>query len=314
MERLHVPKKNKPNVLVLMSTYNGEQFLIEQLDSIKNQEDVNIHCLIRDDGSTDHTLQILSKYCELHPEFEFYSGTNIGVVKSFNELINNVTVDNYDWISFCDQDDVWLKRKLIAAIEYLSKETDASIPLLYCSNLTIVNKNLQKTNVKWRRPPKFNKTTALIQNVATGCTEVFNRPAVNLYRIGIGSHMEFHDYWMFLCCIYMGKVIFDFKPHILYRQHNTNVVGAKEKNLFSATRHILKQYSKTGTRQVALKDFIKCYGSSLSNSEIGRIKHVIAYNESIISKIVLILLPRYRASSWKVTIGFKIRVLTGTMY
>lgn len=305
---------NKPDVLVLLSTYNGEHFLIEQLDSIKNQEDVNIHCLIRDDGSTDDTLQILSKYCVLHPEFEFYAGTNIGVINSFNELITNMIVDDYDWISFCDQDDVWQKRKLISAIKYLNMESYNSLPVLYCSNLTIVDKNLQQTDFKWRRPPNFNKTTALIQNIATGCTEVFNRSAVALYRKGIGSHMEFHDYWMFLCCVYMGKVIYDFNSYILYRQHDANVVGAKKKNMISAVRHITKQHRKNGNRQITLMDFIKCYGPFLSNSEINTIYRIITYKESVTSRLLLVLLPRYRGSSWKVTVGFKIRALTGAIY
>lgn len=304
----------KPEILVLMSTYNGEKYLEEQLESIKNQEGVNVHCLIRDDGSTDKTIQILSEYCSRHPEFQFYSGKNIGVVESFNELINNDIVTNYDWVSFCDQDDVWLKKKLIIAIEVLKKEPNNMLPLLYCSNLTTVDKNLQKIGMKWNENPKFNKSTALVQNIATGCTEVFNRPAVYLYRKGIGLHMEFHDYWMFLVCIYMGKVIYDPNSQIFYRQHNANVVGAKEKKFYSAFRHLVEQRGRGGNRQIALKDFLECYSSSLSNVEISMISHLVNYKRSIVSRMFLVLSPKYKGSLWKVTIGFKVRALTGTIY
>ena len=125
-------------VCVLMSTYNGEKYIVEQIDSILQQENVNVNLLIRDDGSKDKTVEIIKQYL-IDKRVSFVSGDNIGYKKSFLWLMDNSP--NSDYYAFADQDDVWKKDKLFAAVTKLENE-DIAEPKLYTSALTRVDENL----------------------------------------------------------------------------------------------------------------------------------------------------------------------------
>ena len=98
-------------ILVLLSLYNGEKYVKEQLDSLMNQT-ISVDVLARDDGSSDRTVEIVDKYTKEHNNIRLIKGENIGFVNSFNLLMMNEIVDDYQWIAFCDQDDVWLPDKI----------------------------------------------------------------------------------------------------------------------------------------------------------------------------------------------------------
>ena len=102
-----------------MSTYNGAKWLREQLDSVLSQEGVDISILVRDDGSTDETVSILEEYAKVHHNVRFYAGPNKDVMGSFNDLMAIEAVDHYEYVAFCDQDDVWLPLKLDRSISFL---------------------------------------------------------------------------------------------------------------------------------------------------------------------------------------------------
>ncbi|MBQ4399872.1 MAG: glycosyltransferase, partial [Alphaproteobacteria bacterium] len=104
------------NVLVLMSTYNGEKYLKTQLDSILAQQGVNVQILVRDDGSSDGTLPILQAYAA-QGKLTYYTGPNLKPAKSFMDLIYNAP--QADFYAFADQDDYWLPEKLICAVNKL---------------------------------------------------------------------------------------------------------------------------------------------------------------------------------------------------
>ena len=107
-------------VQVLLSSYNGEKYIREQLDSILAQEGVNIQLLIRDDGSTDGTNSILTEYEQRCDNISVIYGINVGVIQSFFLLLEQA--GSYPYIALADQDDVWLKQKLKRAIEKIKKE------------------------------------------------------------------------------------------------------------------------------------------------------------------------------------------------
>ena len=104
---------NKNTVTVFMSTYNGEKYLEQQIESILHQEHVKVKLFIRDDGSKDNTIKILRKYSKLSNIHVIY-GDNIGYAKSFLKIIENNEYTSY--YSFSDQDDIWLPNKLHEAI------------------------------------------------------------------------------------------------------------------------------------------------------------------------------------------------------
>lgn len=144
MNKLH------DGVLVLLSSYNGEKYIEQQLQSIETQTYKNKFCIVRDDGSADSPYEIVKAFCNCHDNFRCFKGENVGVVGSFNELMKQPEVDQYKYISFSDQDDIWLPQKIdmaVAKLETIDKETSETYPAMYCSNLQSVDADLQPISV-----------------------------------------------------------------------------------------------------------------------------------------------------------------------
>ena len=178
-------------VVILMSTYNGEKYLREQLDSILalNTENMKIDLLVRDDGSKDSTKDILQDYAEKYEQIKWYSGKNKGPAYSFIELLNKV--NGYDYYAFCDQDDVWKKEKIKAAIDKM-KYTISS-PTLYFSAVDIVDQNLNNImKTKWDF--KFSIENSFIINPAMGCTMILNEELKKIIcDKDLDFNIEMHD-------------------------------------------------------------------------------------------------------------------------
>ena len=127
----------KKDITVLMSTYNGEKYLHEQIDSILRQQGVKVNLLVRDDGSTDNTLAILDKYQE-EGLLTFYTGENLGPQRSFLHLLQQAPQSDY--YAFADQDDIWLEDKLSTGIKQL--QNDKEKPALYFSQTQLTDEEL----------------------------------------------------------------------------------------------------------------------------------------------------------------------------
>ena len=163
-------------VLVLMSTYNGERYLIEQIDSILAQERVDVHLLVRDDGSKDRTCEILDKYVLSHPNIEVVKAENVGFIKSFSKLIEMAqnTRIQADYFAFSDQDDVWMPHKLKMASDSLS-HMDQEKPLLFSSNSMYVDETLNPIGLFHKEELYRTKENVMIYPTEQGCSMVFNR-------------------------------------------------------------------------------------------------------------------------------------------
>lgn len=216
-------------IQILLSTYNGEKYLKEQLDSLYslvNIEDISI--LVRDDGSKDKTQDILSKYQNEHKNFSWYKGENKGPARSFWELLNKA--NGADYYAFCDQDDVWEKDKLVVAINALEK-LDKSKPLLYMGDVHVVDgqlKHMANGFVDVNVP--INYPCSLSNSVCPGCTFVFNEFARKLAtKFDAEEYIDHHDWTFYKIVVCFGSVILDKTTHMHYRQHENNVIGAKTK-------------------------------------------------------------------------------------
>lgn len=221
-----------PKVLVLMSTYNGEKYLNEQLRSLTIQKNVDLSLCIRDDGSVDKTIFIINSFTTDDLNIKLYRGENLKPAKSFMWLVKNCEISDYEYFAFCDQDDVWLDSKLEKAICKL-KDIKYKPALYYCATMN-VDKNLNKIDKLFIDPIH---TTSLIDSIARGslipgCTMVFNKTLMELLRKHNPEHFTMHDTWVHLICLSCGGIVIgDETPYILYRQHEDNVLGLKKKNL-----------------------------------------------------------------------------------
>ncbi|MDR0830886.1 MAG: glycosyltransferase family 2 protein [Prevotellaceae bacterium] len=222
---------------ILLSIYNGEKYLEEQIQSIVNQTFIDWILNIRDDGSQDNSLKIIQHFSEKYPDKIFLKNDNfgnIGAAKSFYELLKNST---QDYIMFCDQDDVWLKNKIEFSIAQMQKkehEQGKKTPLLFFTDLTVVDKNLQIisesffdfSGIIFKETPNFNDIA--VRNSVTGCTVLMNKSAVKCV-LPITDKTEMHDIWCALCVVKKGYVFGNKQVTVLYRQHLQNTIGAKKK-------------------------------------------------------------------------------------
>lgn len=218
-------------VQILLSTYNGEQFLSTQLDSLLAQSYQNLDILIRDDGSTDGTIGLLQEYAQCHSNITYFSGENLGPQGSFFELMKAADLSS-DYFAFCDQDDYWKEEKVRAAVETLeslnsSQGTEPSL-LLYCGKPTLVDSQLNSlpTSIVCKnKTPGFGN--ALIENICYGCTTVINRELLQFANQYTPSHALMHDWWLYLLASCWGTVVYDSQSYLLYRQYEGNQVGTK---------------------------------------------------------------------------------------
>lgn len=212
-------------VQVLMSSYNGEKYIEEQIDSILEQKSVEVSLLIRDDGSKDATRAILKKRMKKDVRITCVFEENIGVKRSFLKLVQ-MADPACNYYAFSDQDDIWMKDKLSAAIAMLGTKS-SDIPLIYGSAV-LLYANGEVIGEQFVCS-QLDLGNFLIKNYYPGCTMVFNKKLkefVDMVDYNLLRPNPLHDHWLNLICTTCGgKVLMDSKPHIFYRQHMGNVVG-----------------------------------------------------------------------------------------
>jgi glycosyltransferase involved in cell wall biosynthesis len=217
-------------VHILLATYNGERFLKEQLESIKNQSHGNWTLTVSDDGSTDDTLGILNRFSEEVPQKVTVladMGPGKGPTPNFFRLIHGIQINSVnDLYAFCDQDDIWLDNKLNRAVQWHKSTNDAAFRL-YCSRTQYVNEQLAPCGISPSlcRPPSFGN--ALVQNIASGNTMVMTASVIAALKKINPDHSVWHDWTAYLATTALGGTIeFDKEPSLLYRQHANNVIGS----------------------------------------------------------------------------------------
>jgi glycosyltransferase involved in cell wall biosynthesis len=214
---------------VLMATYEGERFIDEQLGSIEAQNWSNIDVWASDDGSSDGTLGVLAKWARRwrRGRFTVLSGPDRGFADNFRSLLVNPNPEiEADFVCFCDQDDIWLRDKTVAAAGVLARSGDR--PALYCARTIIADEwgHEFDRSPLFRRPPDF--ANALVQSIGGGNTMVMNRAAHRLVReAAIRTSFVSHDWFSYLIVAGAGgEVTYSETPHVRYRQHAGNLVGS----------------------------------------------------------------------------------------
>jgi glycosyltransferase involved in cell wall biosynthesis len=267
---------SRPHVVVLMSTYNGERFLDAQLDSLAAQEGVELILHVRDDGSTDRTLEILARHGTRWPNLRKLStGANLGPAMSFLKLLRTAPPDA-DYYAFCDQDDVWLPLKLARAVATI--EADAG-PALYCSNVTCVAEDLSVIGVpRENGDPRFQHI--LFENIVYGCTAVLNRAARELIVSRIPERgVIMHDWWCALVGAAFGRIHFDPEPGlILYRQHGGNTIGGQASELLYALEQaarLLRNPTRYYRIHSQASEFLRLFGDELPQTHRRSVENLV---------------------------------------
>lgn len=304
-------------VLVMMSTYNGEAFLKGQIDSIIHQifPDGEIHILIRDDGSTDSTLEIVNQYLNTGQVELCNSEGNYGSAYSFLKLVQQADKD-YDYYSFADQDDIWDFNKLQRAVKKLESASNNRNPSLYYSNARLCDSwgNLFKRNV-YNAKQITDSFSAMCLCSAMGCTMVFNAALMKCVLPGqTPKKVIMHDSYMLMLCLAMGGiVVYDEQPSLSYRQHGNNVLGVATglKKRVANNIRLLCEKPKISIADQA-QSIIDIYNTS-PILKILSLQKIARYRESIARRIGLAFFSGVSFPNSPIGIINRLRIIKGNL-
>lgn len=291
---------------ILMSTYNGEKYLSQQIESIIAQTETKWRLIIRDDGSKDNTLSIIKQFINRDKRIELVEGENVGVINSFFQLVKYSKADFY---FFCDQDDVWLSNKLEIMLNEATS-CEQGVPLLVYSDLKVVDSNL---NVLYSSmideltgPASTNLKEEMRRNCVTGCASMINNALAKVWQET--EDVIMHDWYLAQIAAAYNNLVYINEPTVLYRQHENNVLGAEKGNFTGkltamkangytnlAWQEILKEHRQLYRVMEILpetnenKKEIKTYLDVLYDGWIKRIFVMLHYQKGNTKKIYLIL-------------------------
>lgn len=288
------------SVTVFMSTYNGGKYVKEQIESILNQVGVEIKLLIRDDGSQDDTVSIIQSIND--SRVKLILGSNVGFIKSFLSLIKEGRGTSY--YAFSDQDDVWDCDKLLCACSML-KEYD-SIPAIYSSNTRLVTADRHIIFDEEKQVIE-GLHAAIIKNYVTGCTVVFNDKLKTTIQNINPNLLSSHDWWINVVCLAVGGIsIFDETPHMDYRQHQNNTVGATKKGFKKYYSWIKKFFSKKYERDKMCEEILEQFGKYINENNKLVLGQMANYR---VNKQSIIFNQKWRTAGIIENLGFIISVL-----
>lgn len=218
----------KPLVLVLLATYNGDRYLIEQLNSIKNQIDINLKVVVSDDLSTDNTLNVLKDYDTQQFQLNLLTLEKQGsAAKNFFRLLRDTDLTAADYVALSDQDDIWFPQKISEAVKSINlHHVDA-----YSSNVIATWSSKRKKIINKAQPQQ--RWDYIFESAGPGCTFVLSKKLALAIQEFLSTNEEkcnqvaLHDWFIYSFARSRDyKWLIDKTPHMLYRQHSENAVGA----------------------------------------------------------------------------------------
>lgn len=226
-----------PHTTVLLASYNGAQYIKEQLRSILEQQNAKFDVIVSDDNSTDNTKAIVNEFVDQKEPVRFYtnqSGSH-GHKSNFNAACCKGIETQSQYFCFSDQDDVWhvdKLNKMTQRMVELEQKYGANTPILIHSDLRVVDESLREiapSFVKYQglpNPRQHDFPKFYFQNVVTGCVTFFNRALLEV-AAPIPQAVIVHDWWFAQCAKLFGVLDYIDEPLIDYRQHGENAIGAK---------------------------------------------------------------------------------------
>jgi|GEM_PF-4021715 len=214
-------------VLVLLSSFRGKLFIREQIQSILDQQDVQVRVMVRDDGSQDGTNEILAAMARGDSRLCCIAEENRGVVSSFFRLIEAADVQPGDFIAFADQDDIWPPTRLARQLDAMST-ISADTPGLCFGGFSRVDAEGRPIPGPAVFPPLPDLAALLTENQVPGCTMMVNYAGFELVRSHLppAADVFMHDWWIEQVIAYTGSIVRLDEVVLYYRQHDGNLVGS----------------------------------------------------------------------------------------
>ncbi len=248
-------------VNVLISTYNGEKYIREQIDSILNQTYENISIYVRDDGSTDNTLNILKEY-ENNGHIILLKETNIGFGRSFLKLLQYANDGNF-W-AFCDQDDVWDEHKIEYACECLCKMNPKS-PNIYVHDFIFTDESLVPVSRYENYIKNYDFRMSITECLHMGFSMVINGVFRDLMLRGDISSIPSHDWWAELIAMEFGNIKIDHYIGAKHRRLNSSI---SENNIPNRIKWFIKALKGGSEIPYLTKEFKRVFDTEMKNMDL----------------------------------------------
>lgn len=268
----------KHKIAILLSTFNGYDYLEDQIQSILKQTNHDWRLYIRDDGSNDGTVSLINKISKL-PEISILDNdnqNNLGSANSFFELLSKVDADYY---MFADQDDYWLPDKVDVTLSRMKslEKKGYNGPICVHTNLKVTDADLKPYRLYNSGPLWHDLDHLLFNNCVTGCTMMINkqlRDAVKFEKTAENT-IYMHDWWLALIAAAFGIVSYIDIPTILYRQHSSNVLGSLDGKKINSVKRILKpsyDYNEFLKSLNMISNFYQEYGDQIHGTSKAYLK------------------------------------------
>lgn len=264
-------------VAIIMTTYNGGQYVSEQIDSILNSSYQDFELFIYDDGSTDDTISILRRYEEQNPSklHVFLNETNLGVTINFLQALKKTTKD---YVMFCDQDDVWKPNKIALTLKrmrHMEAQLGKCIPVAVFTDAIVVDRQLKVTSNSFfgsnhLNPRKTDLAHILMENKLIGCTVMVNQCLRKVLQSNrLPNEARFHDWWVALIAASMGRIGYVKEGTLYYRQHEKNVVGGAGFYSYVKNRVLSLKEQKKALEKLErqAEEFLSLYGDQLNEDK-----------------------------------------------
>jgi glycosyltransferase involved in cell wall biosynthesis len=281
------------------------------LQSIKRQTLPVARITVRDDGSTDGSDVLVQEWAEGCPNVRRLQGPRLGAANSFFSLLDSCG-DECDYFALADQDDVWLPDKIERAVFSLGRHGTEE-PAMYCSRVEYVDESLRHIGYS-RIPKKVDFANALVENIAIGCTVVLNRSARSLLCRRVPQRTLMHDWWCYLVVSALGRVVFDERPGIKYRQHAGNVVGGTSSRIELFKRGITR-FVRSSPSARLLSDqaieFRRCFGDGLTHQKRRILDHFLTVRGNLWARLCYNVTMDVGRQSWIDTATLRTMILMG---
>ena len=222
-------------ITILLATYNSEKYLRQQLDSLFNQSYKDWRLIVRDDLSSDRTIELLNEYSAKYPNKMKIIPNDGKSLKSYLNFIELLKSADSDYYMFCDHDDVWLPNKIELSIKRMREVEKHNTPVIVHTDMKVVDENLNIIHPSfWKYSNLLPEHTSFVEmvlcNSANGCTMLFNQKAKEVSIQNV-KYAKMHDILLNQSVsANCGIISAIYEPTVLYRQHSDNVVGAQKRS------------------------------------------------------------------------------------
>ena len=248
--------KRLPKIAILLATYNGEKFIEKQLSSIISQQRVHVDIFISDDTSNDQTLNICQSFSKNFSNIKILNKSNTrfnSAAKNFFRMITDINFDLYDFVGFCDQDDIWKPFKLYKGINKIKEGYSA-----YSSNVKPFKerKILKTVDKSWKQV----SYDYLFEGGGAGSTYIVKKDIMISFQYllkknkWISDKINHHDWLLYAFTRYNYKNWFiDSFESVYYRQHSNNELGSSDSinALYKRVKFVLNGYALNQSKYIA---------------------------------------------------------------